>query len=384
VTMEFDLPDAADSAQRAAFVDKLLAQLQQVPGVQEVGGTTALPLASAFYPDGYFAPMNPAQISSGAADLIRKSATEDMQKEPALMASVSKWFDEIFRDKSQLMYADYVAANDGYFKTLGIPLVQGRLFDARDTSDAPHVAVISQSLARQKWPATNPIGQTVEFGNMDGDLRLLTIVGVVGDVRDHGLEAVPSPTIYVDYRQRPRALWTFTAVLHTTGKPESVFAPARAILHDLDPEIPPRFRTFSEIYSASLEARRFSLTLVGVFSLSALLLALAGIYGVISYSVAQRTREIGVRMALGASRQQLLGMVLKQGAVTGVIGAFAGVLGAVGLTRWLQSQLFEVSPTDPLTFLGVILLLLLTSLLACFIPGLRATRVDPLVALRYE
>jgi putative ABC transport system permease protein len=384
VTLEFGLPDAANSAQRAAFVDKLLAQLQQIPGVQEVGGTTALPLTSAFYPDGYFVPINPAQISPETAELIQKSATDNFQNDQALLEKLSSWFNELFRDKSQLVDADFVAASDGYFKTLGIPLVQGRVFDEHDTIDGPHVAVISESLAKQKWPNENPIGRTVEFGNMDGDLRLLTIVGVVGDVRDHGLEAIPSPTIYVDYRQRPRSLWTFNAVLHTTASPESVFAPAQAILHGLDPEIPPRFRTFSEIYSASLETRRFSLTLVGVFSLTALLLALAGIYGVISYSVSQRTREIGVRMAMGASTRQVSAMILRQGAITGAIGVLVGVFGALGLTRWLQSQLFEVSPTDPITFLIVALLLLFVSLLACWIPGQRASRVDPMEALRYE
>jgi ABC-type antimicrobial peptide transport system permease subunit len=152
----------------------------------------------------------------------------------------------------------------------------------------------------------------------------------------------------------------------------------------LNPNIPPQFQTLSGVYSASLEARRFSLTLVTIFSMVALLLALAGIYGVISYSVAQRTREIGVRMALGASPGEVLGMVLKQGAITGAMGIFVGILGSLALTRWLQSQLFEVSATDPTTFLGLAFLLLLISLTACSIPGRRAARVDPMVALRYE
>ena len=219
---------------------------------------------------------------------------------------------------------------------------------------------------------------------MDGDLRLFTIVGVVGDVCERSLESAPSPTLYANYRQRPRGLWNFTAVLQTSGNPESVFAQARAVLHDLDPDIPPRFRTLSEVYSASLEGRRFSLTLVGVFSVAALLLALAGIYGVISYSVAQRTREIGVRMALGASTHEVLRMVLRQGVLTGMLGISAGVLGALVLTRWLRAQLFGVGATDPPTFTALALLLLLVSLLACWIPARRATRVDPMVALRYE
>jgi len=384
MTMEFGLPDAPDKSQRVAFLDKLFAQLRQIPGVQAVGGTSDLPLSQSFVSDGSFLPMNPAQISPTTMEMIRKSTTGDIDRDPALLAELSKWFDDLFRDKSLLGEADFVIASEGYFKALGIPLLQGRMFDERDTIDAPHVALISESLAKEKWPNENPVGRAVEFGNMDGDLRLFTIVGVVGDVRERSLESVPAPTLYASYRQRPRALWNVTVVLRTFGKPESAIAPARAVLHDLNPEIPPRFRTFSEVYSASLEARRFSLTLVSAFSVTALLLALAGIYGVISYSVAQRTREIGVRMALGATTREVLAMILRQGAITGAIGIVAGTLGALALTRGLQSQLFEVSPTDPVTFLCVALLLLLISLLACWIPGRRAARVDPMVALRYE
>src|SRR6516162_1330926 len=172
--------------------------------------------------------------------------------------------------------------------------------------------------------------------------------------------------------------------MRTSGRPDAVISAARGILRNLDPNMPLRFRTLSEIFSASLEARRFSLILVGVFSLTALLLALTGIYGVTAYAVAQRTREIGVRMALGASKREIAGMVLRQGAITGGVGVSLGIPGALGLTRWLRSQLFGVSATDPATFLGVALLLMLVSLVACWIPGRRAARVDPMVALRYE
>jgi len=219
---------------------------------------------------------------------------------------------------------------------------------------------------------------------MDGDLRLLTIVGIVGDVRDHSLESAPVPTVYVDYRQRPLGAWNFTIVMHTSGNPESVFGAARSVLHDLDASMPPRFKTLSQIYASSFEARRFSLTLISIFSLTALLLAIAGIYGVISYSVAQRTREIGVRMALGASTGEVLTMVLRQSAITGVVGVLVGLGGCLALTRLLQSQLFEISPSDPLTLVGVSLVLLVVSLVACSIPGRRATRIDPATALRCE
>lgn len=385
VTMELGLPETAAKTERVEFLNRLLARLRQIPGVQQVGGTNALPLASPFWADGWFVPMNPGQISPHVQKLIQRSATTvDIGKDPKLLEELSKFFDEIFRDRTHLVDADYVAASEGYFPTLGIPLLRGRLFDDRDTIDEPHVALISQSLAAEKWPNQDPIGRTIEFGNMDGDLRLLTIVGVVGDLRDHSLEAAPRPTIYVNVRQRPQTAWSFTVVMLTSGSPESLFAPAHAVLRDLDPNIPPHFRTLSQVYSASLDARRFSITLIGVFSAVALLLASTGIYGVISFSVAQRTREIGVRMTLGASTREVLHMVLRQGVFTGMLGISAGVLGALALTRWLRSQLFEVSATDPATFAGVALLLFLVSLLACWIPARRATRVDPMVALRYE
>jgi putative ABC transport system permease protein len=383
-TMDIGMPDALKKADRVNFLNKLLTQLRQIPEVNEVGGTNALPLTDLAPSDGYYVPMNPGQISPRMQDVIRRTAAGELDKDPELLADFSQIFDELFRDKSRLGDADFVIASNGFFKALGVPLLQGRLFDDRDTIEATHVALVSQSLAREKWPNEDAIGRTIEFGNMDGDPRLLTIVGVVGDVREHTLEVAPRPTVYVDYRQRPNAAWHFTIVMQTSGKPENVFAPARAILQDLNADIPPQFQTLSQVYAASFDARRFSLTLVTIFSGVALLLAVAGIYGVISYSVAQRTREIGVRMALGASTGEVLGMVIKQGAITGTIGIFVGILGALALTRWLQSQLFEVSPSDPTTFLGLAFLLLLTSLAACWIPGRRAGRVDPMVALRYE
>ena len=383
-TMEVSFPESFQKADRIAFLDKLIAELRQVPGVQEVGGTNQLPLSGSGFADGWYLPMNPRQLTPRMQQLIERSASADFRKDPSLLGELTRFFDDIFRDRSSLGEADFVVASDGFFKALGISLLQGRLFDEHDTIDAPHVALISESLANEKWPNENPLGRTIEFGNMDGDLRLLTIVGVVGDVRDHSLEAGPRPTVYVDYRQRPQGAWMFSVVMQTSGKPEAVFPAARAILHDLDPNIPPQFRSFSEVYASSFETRRFTLVLVSVFSAVALLLAMTGIYGVISYSVAQRTREIGVRMALGASTREVLGMVLKQGAITGSVGILVGVLGSLALTRWLQSQLFEVSPTDPTTFLELAFLLLLISLAACWIPGQRAARVDPMVALRYE
>jgi predicted permease len=291
-------------------------------------------------------------------------------------------FGELFRQKERIGDADFGVATEGYFEALGIPLIRGRFFDEHDGPDSPHVAVISQSLARDRWPSQDPIGHTIEFGNMDGDLRLLTIVGIVGDVHDYTLEKPPRPTVYVDLFQRPRAAMTLTMLSDTDT--QAVTSAARGILHDLDPEIPPKFQTFPQIYSASLGSRRFTLILYGFFGVTALLLATAGVFGVMAYAVSRRTREIGVRVALGASSREVLAMILAQGLRTILVGTAVGVAGSLALTQTMSSQLFGVNPTDPLTFSAVIALLVVTALLACYIPARRATRVDPMIALRYE
>jgi putative ABC transport system permease protein len=242
--------------------------------------------------------------------------------------------------------------------------------------------VISDSLARDRWPSQDPIGHTIEFGNMDGDLRLLTIVGVVGDVHEDGLDAPPPPTVYVDLFQRPSAAITVTML--SDAETQSVTSAARGILQGLNPELPTRFRTFPQIYSASLGSRRFNLMIIGFFGIVALLLATAGVFGVMAYSVSRRTREIGVRVALGARSRDVLTMILGQGLRTILIGVAIGLAGSLALTRTMVSLLFGVTATDPLTFAAVILVLAAAALLACYIPARRATDVDPIVALRYE
>lgn len=387
VTLSLKLPDfeARMETQRVQFFDQLISRLQTLPGVQAVGATDVLPLKSAQFANGTFAIVNPQQLLPAQRDLIDRSAHVSLENaDPTFLNDLTKFLGELFRDQARTGYADYVVASEGYFQTLGIPLLKGRLFNNADGPDAPHVAVISESVARQKWPNQDPIGHTIEFGNMDGDLRLLKIVGVVGEVRMRSLEAVPRPTIYVSYRQRPRTISEFNIVLRTNSDPTAIFAAARRVLSQLDPTVPPRLNTFTQIYSESLNSRRFHLLLVGVFALAALLLAMAGVYGVLAYSVAQRTREIGVRIALGATTGNILKMVLVQGLVTAVIGIAIGLVGSFLLTRTMRSLLFEVSPTDPATVLGVALLLMLVAMLASYIPARRATKVDPMVALRYE
>jgi putative ABC transport system permease protein len=384
LTMELRLPEKTKKSNRVAFLNSLLAQLRQVPGVEEVGGSSVLPLGESFHPDGSYVLMNRSQISRHMQDLMDRLANGSLETNPAQLDELLKFFDQVFQDRAHMGEANYAVVSEGYFKSLNIPLLDGRLFDDRDTIDAPHVALISQSLANEKWPNHDAIGRTIEFGNMDGDPRLLTVAGVVGDVRDQSLEAPPEPTIYVNYRQRPRSTGAFTIFLRAPRNSDAVFTAARTILRGLDPEIPPRFSTLANVYSASLGARRFSLTLGGIFACAALLLALAGIYGVTSYSVVQRTREIGVRIALGATKAEVLGMILRQAAITGLAGVAIGIAASFAVTRWMQSQLFEVSATDPVTISAVALLLIFVLLLACWIPARRATRVDPMVALRYE
>jgi putative ABC transport system permease protein len=361
VTMDISLPwveDPKAKAGQAIFFSNLIDRLKQIPGVRKVGAASGLPMEGGL-PDGMFVLMTQNEVPK----------TFD-------------GFGALLQQKERLGIADFCVATDGYFQVLGIPLIRGRIFDEHDGANSPHVAVISESLARDRWPKQDPIGHTIEFGNMDGDLRLLTIVGIVGDTHEYGLDAPPRPTVYVNLFQRPRSAITLTMLSDAdTG---SVTSAARGILEDLDREIPARFRTFSQVYSASLGSRRFNVILTGFFGITALLLATAGVFGVMAYSVSRRTREIGVRIALGAGPGNVLGMILGQGLRTIFIGVAIGIAGSLALTRTVESLLFGVTATDPLTFGGVTLLLLGAGLLASYIPARRATRVDPVIALRYE
>jgi predicted permease len=363
VTMDVSLPwvrwdDPKAKAGQAIFFSNLIDRLKQIPGVLKVGATSGLPMDGGL-PDGMFLLMTQNEVPKNLDG-----------------------FDALFQQKERIGNADFCAATDGYFQALGIPLLRGRIFDERDGAAAPHVAVISESLARDRWPGQDPIGHTIEFGNMDGDPRLLTIVGIVGDVHEYGLDAPPRSTVYVNLLQRPRAAITVTML--SDADTRLVASAARGILRDLNPEIPARFRTFSQVYSASLGSRRFNVILIGFFGITALLLATTGVFGVMAYSVSRRTREIGVRVALGAATGDVLRMILGQGLRTIFIGVAIGITGSLALTRTVESLLFGVTATDPLTFGGVTLLLVGAALLACYIPARRATKVDPMVALRYE
>src|SRR5207302_6362115 len=235
-------------------------QLRTIPGVQEVGGTGRLPLTP-FLSNGTYIAMSPNER----------------------LPSLGQELEQLFHDPTRTGYAEYCPASEGYFRALGIPLLRGRLFDDRDTLEAPHVALVSQSLARQKWPKQDPLGCQIEFGNMDGDLRLLTVVGVVGDVREEKLERPAFPTIYVDYRQRPQRTSAFNVVIRTDTDPAAATSAARKVVRDLDPTVPPKFETLAQVVSGSVQGRRFNLILLAVFAGTALLLAVAGMYGVMAY-----------------------------------------------------------------------------------------------------
>ena len=370
VTMDVSLPpwdwqDSSTKAKVAVFFRNLIGRLRQIPGMRAVGATSGLPLNGGL-PDGMFLLM-----------------TQDEVPKVGSLESLARQFDVLFAQKQRIGTSDFCVATAGYFQALGIPLLRGRLFQEHDGPDSPHVAVISDSLARERWPNQDPIGHTIEFGNMDGDVRLLTVIGIVGDVHEYGLDAPPRPTVYVNLFQRPSNP-SMTVTMLSTADPQLVSSAARGVLRELDPDIPPIFRTFSQIYSASLGSRKFNLILLGSFGLIALLLATAGVFGVMAYSVSRRAREIGVRVALGASSRDILAMILGQAFRTTLFGIGIGLAGSLALTRTLASALFGVTPTDPLTFAAVAVLLVSAALLACYLPAQRAAKLDPMAALRYE
>ena len=280
--------------------------------------------------------------------------------------------------------AEFRIASGGYFHAMGIPIVRGRVFDSRDVPEAAHVAVVSESMAKTAWPGQDPLGQRVQFGNMDGNLRVFTVVGVVGDIRERGLDSKPRPTLYADYRQRPRMTRDFTIALHATRDAGGLTGPARAVIRELAPDVAPRFRTVDQVFALSVADRRFTLYVLGAFGAAALLLAVLGIYGVLGYVVTQRTQEFGVRMALGASRHDVWRLVLRQAVALVAGGVVLGTAASWGLTRLMSSLLFGITATDPVTYVAVVFGLSIVALLACQLPAMRATKVDPLIALRAE
>jgi ABC-type lipoprotein release transport system permease subunit len=343
VVSEGERPLNDQEEKQRLFHQQLLDRISNLPGVSAAGTINALPLAADAGSGTFLVDNNPSKTGN----------------------------------------AEYRVTTAGYFAAMGIPLLRGRTFDNSDQPGAPHAAVISQSTAQKYWPNEDPIGRRIQFGNMDGDLRLLNIVGVVGDVHDAGIDTKARPTVYGNAFQRP-ASSNVTVVVRAQVPPSTLSPALRDTVRSLNPNLPVNLRTLDQVFSSSLDQRRFSLVIFGVFAAVALLLAVMGIYGVTTYSVTQRTQEIGIRIALGAQMKDVVRLVLQHGLALVLIGEVIGLAGSIALTRLMSGLLFGVTPTDLLTFISVAGGLMLVALLACYIPARRATKVDPLIALRYE
>ncbi|HYL76909.1 MAG TPA: ABC transporter permease [Bryobacteraceae bacterium] len=288
------------------------------------------------------------------------------------------------RDGGPIQNIDYWQfAGPRYFETMGIRLIDGRYFDDRDGEGAPLAVIVNQSTARAYWPGQNAIGHRMKPG-FQGEWR--TVVGVVEDVKNAGLDKPAGTELYLPIRQAiDFGLRTAYVVLRTKGDPEKMVSSARGVIRDVDSSLPvAAVRTMDDVLSSAQARPRFLTMLLTMFASVALVLAAVGIYGVISYSVAQRTSEFGIRMAMGASPGDVLGMVLGQGLLLGGIGVALGAAGALALTRLIRGLLFGISSFDPITFVAMAGVLTVVTLAACWIPARRATRVDPMVALRYE
>jgi len=365
LTMNITLPRQkyAKSEQVISFHRQLLEQVAAVPGVETVGSVTALPYGGSTNSFGYTieSPVSGDQTTSIISQL----------------------------------------ASAHFFRAIGIPMLGGREFNEGDVDGAAPVVIVSDALAKRFWPDQEPLGRRIKWGNKEFGSPWMTVVGVVGDVRQRGLDTQPRPTLYVPSLQlgEPikmqvgitlRDLMTDDArsielVVRSTSGVAGLQNAVRAAVWNVDPNQPVvRIKTMEQILADTMIVQRFSTSLLAGFAGIALALAAAGIYGVISYSVTQRTHEIGIRMALGADQRDVLRLVVGQGMVPALIGLGVGIAGAIGLTRFMRSLLFNVSVTDPITFGVIGFLLFVVAVAACYLPARRAARVDPMIALRCE
>jgi putative ABC transport system permease protein len=357
LTFGLALPQAkyGNDTVRAAFWGAVMPRIAQVPGVRAVGATSVIPF--------------------GGSWATTSFNVEGFTPPP----------------KANGPWGDIRVVTPGFFDALQLRLIKGRTFTTHDDDHAMLAAVVDDEFVKRYYrQGQDPIGKRIYFGNAtpDTSTRFITIVGVVGHAAHEGLDAEPRIQVYYNALQPAAAgggIGGLNVVVRTTGDPKQSVSAVRAAIHDIDRDLPmARITTMDELVSASMGQRRLSTILLGIFAGLALLLASLGIYGVMSFAVAQRTREIGVRVALGATRESVLGLVLHQGATLTIIGAGIGLAGAFVLTRLIAAQLYAVKPTDPVTFVAVTALLLTVALAATMVPALRAMRVDPIIALREE
>jgi putative ABC transport system permease protein len=338
----------ADEDRFVSFFDRSLASVSELPGVTAAGASNMIPL------DG-----------NGTDRLI------DIEG-------------YVPRDQSDMPDAQNRQVTPGWFAAMGIPLVRGRLIERSDDEKAPRVLVVSEYFAKRFFPNGDAIGKRIRLGKLTSDFPWATIVGVVGDVKTFALDEPQQPTMYWPVAQI-RATPSLAIVVRTQNDPATLTGPVREAIARIDPAQPIYdMQTLEQLVAKSLGQRRFTLTLMVLFGIIALVLSAIGIYGVMAFAVTQRTQEIGIRMALGARAIDVLRMVVGSGMFLAAIGVGVGLIGAFALTRLMASLLFGVSPTDLVTFGLVTAGLLVVALLACYIPARRATKVDPLVALRYE
>jgi putative ABC transport system permease protein len=349
LTLRVPLPPAiTKKPDQVAYYTRILERLQSLPGVNSVGLTTPLPLAG---------------VSSNISFYVAGRPVPQGEMETVKLRVVSP----------------------GFFRAMSLALVRGRVFDASDGAGSPEVAVINETLARRYFPNQDPIGRRVSASD-NPDTKGYTVVGVIHDVKELDLSGQPEPEMYRDFRQFFFAPFATTFALRTSVRdPMALAATVQKEIRVLNPDQPiSDLMTMREVVSANIAQPRFYTLLLGLFAATALVLAVAGLYGVLSYSVNQRLHEIGVRMALGACRSDVLRMIVRQGLFLTLVGLVLGIIGAFALTRFLTSVLYATQPTDPPTFIVVSLTLVAVALLASYIPARRATKVDPMVALRYE
>jgi putative ABC transport system permease protein len=347
--MVLPFPKYEKAEARRAFYDEVLRKVEELPGVESAGMITFLPLS--------FHGMN---------------FNFSVEGQPA-------------PSDTKLPFALFRVVSPDYFRAMGIPLQRGRFFDARDSAESQPAVLVNRRLAEQYWPGEDAIGKRLKVGPLDSPSAWLTVVGVVGDTRQTGLNE-HKLEFYVPYAQERRSFMApRDLVVRTKSDPASIASAVRRAVWSVDKDQPvSNVRTLDQVFAAAISQERFQALLLGLFAMLALLLACVGLYGVISYAVVQRTHEIGVRMALGAQPLDVLRLVIRQGLSLTLAGLGIGIVAGTFVTRVLTDMLFGVTPRDPLTFVGVPALLLLVALLACYIPARRATRIDPLIALRSE